>query len=1201
MGINSENNNNTENLKQQENLASAVDGVTSSAQQLASANTKVADSTRDMRDGIDSTTDKLDKMQEGLDKTLRSIHLLPAAIEEYTKTINKNMAYAREDLQEGFFKGILNEKLWGFRAELGRETEELKQAMEASKKSALQAIEHANKTGKEQDKQIADAAKLRAQQLETAYQNRKNMKFSQQLNIKLARDMKTQLLEIGKKMFSDLWGYAKKLLDDAYSKDKSTIEQNYDTIMSMNSYNHGEYAKLIDRLQEKIDASGLGDVISVNTLQENLTKTMQMGLQGALAESNAYYASIAEKAGITFDWYGTEWTNLISQMNRTGKDYEKVMKSVIATTDDLAEVYGDSTGLAGGRANQMMSAASTLGTTYGLSEEAIGNIYKSLAVTSQELTNYGIDTTNFVQDITGALESGLSNKDLGVIFGTGGASGAEVEAKIKAGRFDELMLQYMDNLEAMYKGQNSEMVNALQGALGSSFSNTDYQAFQTYWEQEGSFSANFEKAMGASNSDIEDINGELKNYVTTQESYETKMENSMAGIAEWMVQNPIAEVLAKNVQSGLASIIQLLSIWVGNQALNKFLGGGSGGDSGQLMNLLKNSKMSQSIMNSFGGSGGVLKNAGAAKSLFSEGYKFKDVASVAGNGGATLGKIGQVVGKVAPWASIAAGAAIGISDSVSAGKSAKENWDTYTTAEKNAAIANTGLAFLTGHNANISHDEKMQKAINGELKIDWGEAAKNVGKGALIGGGAGMLASPIGGAIGAAAGAISGFATNLIQQAVDMKDYKDLVNSEEFKRVESLRELNKVQSESTQKLQAYAETVKTLDEASAQLDTEEKARAQGKGKLTELELAQLKMKVQLLEIENKQKLAELGSSADVIKNTDEQLENGRQAQQTMDFIEQSANMVKELGIDAETKLASHWTSDNMTDKGREVAKKALQNEDFKKSIRQMVDNGSLKGIYDITGYDANGSPIYSKDLNMEKMAIAALQLSTTNHKGYDFADVVETDAISYTSMKGGLNSAFYNSQKDAYNQAMTNMSDNISTATTLTSALSANTKYSAVRTGIAQAAHNYINSLRLADATLTEAEAIEKMKTDLPITTLLSSWSKDDIKKYQDWLVGQKDIKVDGYYATGTNYVPYDNYLALLHRGEQVKTSAEVALDEAKHVASTNTQSAIHDVVLNQTNTIINLLTNIYQVLSSGRASPAKLSTKIKYDLPGAT
>ena len=138
-------------------LASATDGVTSSAQQLSNANTKVAKGFNDTVGNLGKVNDQLDKTQKGLEKTLKSIHLLPAAIEEYTKTANKNMAYAAEKYQESFFKGVLNEKLWGFRAELGRETEELKQAMEASKKSARQAIEHANKTGKEQDKQIADA------------------------------------------------------------------------------------------------------------------------------------------------------------------------------------------------------------------------------------------------------------------------------------------------------------------------------------------------------------------------------------------------------------------------------------------------------------------------------------------------------------------------------------------------------------------------------------------------------------------------------------------------------------------------------------------------------------------------------------------------------------------------------------------------------------------------------------------------------------------------------------------------------------------------------------------------------------------------------------------------------------------------------------------------------------------------------------
>lgn len=1209
MGINSENNSNIENLKQQENLASAVDGVTSSAQQLASANTKVADSTRDMRDGIDSTTDKLDKMQEGLDKTLRSIHLLPAAIEEYTKTINKNMAYAREDLQEGFFKGILNEKLWGFRAELGRETEELKQAMEASKESALQAIEHANKTGKEQDKQIADAAKLRAQQLSTAYENRKNMKFSQQLNIKLARDMKTQLLEIGKKMFSELWGYAKKLLDDAYSKDKSTIEQNYDTIMSLNSYNHGEYAKLIDRLQEKIDASGLGDVISVNTLQENLTKTMQMGLQGALAEDNAYYASIAEKAGITFDWYGTEWTNLISQMNRTGKDYEKVMKSVITTTDDLAEVYGDSTGLAGGRANQMMSAASTLGTTYGLSEEAIGNIYKSLAVTSQELTNYGIDSTNFVQDITGALESGLSNQDLGVIFGTGGASGAEVEAKIKAGKFDELMIQYMNNLESMYNGHNSEMVNALQGALGSSFSNTDYQAFQTYWEQEGSFSANFEKAMGASNSDIEDINGELKNYVTTQESYETKMENSMADIAEWMVQNPVAEVLGKTIQTGINSIIGILLAYLGNQALNKFLGGK--GPNGEGINLSKKSlnSIKTSFSNlwngkqtnvlksgyniadngaiyapdgSFASAGDAYAKTNGLNKFFSITAKPEGISQI--GGGTTLGAGATAVGGVA---ALIAGGAMAVND--------------YNEAKKNGISGWEGA--LTGY-TEVAKNEKDVAA----------QAAKNTAKGALIGGGAAALGAGIAGMatgaavgssvpvigtiIGAVVGLAAGVTTGIIEynkaSNVLLRNTANLAEGlsktaesttevyNEFQKLSSIYEAREAaESGNTDAISALVEQFpvlgKYVDDSGNKLEGFDRV---------------LNNLIKSMEAETNAK--GISNMEEVFKDTSvKEIKKGHGA-----MYDGLASIAKWSNMDknAEQK-GSLMTSDSIEDisegivgKGNAEWIKTSSGEKIKAEeiINELVSSGVLSSADDVNGWDikevvglAQHSGILSGTSYVDEYKSKIDSLTS----GASELQSLATEIQSLESFAQNVDLAAYLTQYETHGHIPgVNAQD-----------FAANWDKAMQMAWAVHKANTYY-SQAISDATNYRFETPEDFAaatfTELPSKV----WDNEEFRTAMGL-----SVKPPGSFAVGTDYVPYDNYLALLHRGEQVKTSAEVALDEAKHVASTNTQSAIHDVVLNQTNTIINLLTNIYQVLSSGRTDPAKLSTKIKYDLPGAT
>ena len=1221
MGINSENNSNIENLKQQENLASAVDGVTSSAQQLASANTKVADSTRDMRDGIDSTTDKLDKMQEGLDKTLRSIHLLPAAIEEYTKTINKNMAYAREDLQEGFFKGILNEKLWGFRAELGRETEELKQAMEASKKSALQAIEHANKTGKEQDKQIADAAKLRAQQLETAYQNRKNMKFSQQLNIKLARDMKTQLLEIGKKMFSDLWGYAKKLLDDAYSKDKSTIEQNYDTIMSMNSYNHGEYAKLIDRLQEKIDASGLGDVISVNTLQENLTKTMQMGLQGALAESNAYYASIAEKAGITFDWYGTEWTNLISQMNRTGKDYEKVMKSVITTTDDLAEVYGDSTGLAGGRANQMMSAASTLGTTYGLSEEAIGNIYKSLAVTSQELTNYGIDTTNFVQDITGALESGLSNKDLGVIFGTGGASGAEVEAKIKAGRFDELMLQYMDNLEAMYKGQNSEMVNALQGALGSSFSNTDYQAFQTYWEQEGSLSDNFNKVMSASNSSMEDINGELKNYVTTQESYETKMENNLAKIAEFYTQNPILEVIGKTLQGGLATIIGILTAWGGKQLLNKFLGG-KAGNPGGLFNFgksLRNSKLPDGFKL---GKNGQLLELQASKGGSGPLRWMKSSKSVSDvTGGATkvggLSKIGQFFNNGTAFAS-------------KGGTLAKVGSKVFSTGGK--ALGITGSLISMGIDGYQGYKEDgwagaIRGAITGSGKAatsGW-DVAKGAGSGALKGAGIGMMFGPLGAGIGAAVGGLAGLVTGIIDVTDKQKQLKiglEGLNTAAANFTETLSKSEERQTKSLS-LEKLAEKAKKGDIAATK------------------QLASIIPDVNNYLDENGTLQAEYGDTLDqLIKLEQQKLYRETLYDYGTQYNENEALHAGTLKTNTETHLGNLTKAQTIKswDSNLDTMTKNAEN-------AHLTSGYSMSKMGFISYTDADGKTVEAPSVGKEK---TEWEINTLKSLGapQEIIDAVSNGSVSGTealaklglfgdgstndTVKGYINGFdnWYNKYKDTYAEIQKAVSSlqkviftpeqiksymGFSSWSSLTSAWPSNAEFTAQDTfnrGF-QAFNSLYDYASSKDSTVTAY-----------LYNLLTDEQKSKYKSYFEYLTAtykdasplalyEKFNSIAGFeeeykpkFAVGTvgnSTIPYDNYLALLHRGEQIKTSAEVALDEAKHVASTNTQSTIHDVVLNQTNTIINLLTNIYQVLSSGRANPVKLSTKIKYDLPGAT
>ena len=1161
MGINSENNN--ENLKQQEAMADAIDGTIAGAQKLSKATDDSARAAAKMGGKFEQITEGLDDFYATANKLDQALNLLPATLHDITVTMNKNMAYVSGELKDSFFKGIINEKLYAVRAELGRETEELRQAMI----SAQEAVDLAKKSG---DQEHLAYAQRKADQLSYAYEQRRNMSDSQKLNKKLAIDMKTELVKIGKQMFSDIWKYAQRILNDAYAKDKSTIEQSYGTVMAYNSYNQGEYAKLIDRLQEKLEASGLGDVISVNTLQENLVKTLQTGLQGALAESNAYYASIAEKAGITFDWYSTDWTTLMSQMERQGRDYEGLMKSMVTITDDLAETYGDSVGLAQGRANQMMTAAANWGTTYGLDESQISNIYKSLAVTSQEFSSYGIDTTKLINDITTAMQSGLSTQEAGILFGTGGATGADVEAKIKAGKFDELIVQYMSNIENLYKGHgnNAELVKALNDALGGSFDINDYAALDTYWSENGSFSVNFKEGFNSIGSTLENVTGELENYVTEQESYETRMENYLADIAEVMVQNPVLEVISRAVQTGLSSIISILTTYLMAKSFMGVTGGGSGSSGTGLLNTLMYGKTSQVLRE------GVTKTKG--------GYFYKGGTRISAKDAYTTQTSGGLKNllsnpKAIGGGMIAAGAIMGVKDSISAGTSAAANWDTYTTNDKWNAVDNTILAAITGHNANLSNAEKMQKAKEGKT-FDWGEMFTNAGKGALVGGGIGAVAG--GGVfswastgIGAAIGAVSGAISNAIQQAMDMKDYKDFVNSDLGKLSETISAASEANDKFITSLVNYQNKVNELKSVQDQLT----AAKSGDLELSERELRILENKAKALEYELQLELQKLGDAQDIVDTQKTYIDIINKKGTGIAAYRRVKASAESSGLDENT----DWS--NISD---EYLKAVISDEDLK----AMVDSGIIKH----TGNDR------TTRLGIFQTLVGN---SNSNFIGSDYDDDVETDYFSHASTKDGTLESTFDTAVQEATSALNQLS---TTGTGVLGTIDAETPMKVLHNAMTLYMEGAYNQLKttyagksdteLQDMLISEQGDLSEMLKDLA-----PSFPLNKISEYQAYLKNNSvgPGKLSGYYATGTEYVPYDNYIALLHRGEQVRTAAEVAVDKAnQHVASVDVASTINDTLVTQTNTIIQILTNIYNIIASN-ATSAKPINNMVYDLIG--
>ena len=227
-------NNNSDNLndqtmKQQQEFHDNMNDVSAGIKHFKSEVDAQTRATREVSADLGNLSDKLEETSNGVDKVNRALNLLPDELHSITETMNKNMAYISGDLKDSFVKGILNEKMWSVKAMLGKETEELRQAME----SAQEALKIAEKSN---DQEAIDYAQRKVQQTAEAYNARKNMTDSQKLNKKLAYDMKTELVKIGKQMFSDLWKYAQQILDQAYSKDKSTIDYSYYKTLQSDSF-----------------------------------------------------------------------------------------------------------------------------------------------------------------------------------------------------------------------------------------------------------------------------------------------------------------------------------------------------------------------------------------------------------------------------------------------------------------------------------------------------------------------------------------------------------------------------------------------------------------------------------------------------------------------------------------------------------------------------------------------------------------------------------------------------------------------------------------------------------------------------------------------------------------------------------------------------------------------------------------------------
>ena len=532
-----------------------------------------------------------------------------------------------------------------------------------------------------------------------------------------------------------------------------------------------------------------------------------------------------------------------------------------------------------------------------------------------------------------------------------------------------------------------------------------------------------------------------------------------------------------------------------------------------------------------------------------------NLGNLSGSGG--LGKLGSAVSKfgkyAAPGAAILAGVGLGIHSGSKSYQHAKDAG--YSDSQSLGYFAG-GLTL--GHDLSLSEAEKRQKIEETGSSFDWGEFAKAGTAGASIGAGIGTFAGhPIlGGAIGGAAG----LAINGVTQLADMHEASELVNSEFYTLCSTLSDVSDSFNDMSASLGEYSSLSENIARKQAKLNDKNL-------ELSEFDRLQLETEIDL----DKQHL-------DLLRQ--EIALKAQDAATNSKFMVDSYNTNKDF-LSAYSKLESVY----------EANKDAIDNANFNSDMTDIISQAGLTeaevaAIFangGITASNADGF-LLDKDGNLSTQAGAKILLQgmSNNHSGRKYANA---GSYSFESLNDGT------IRKTALNNAQTSF-DNITSALTTTNQALANAVSAEIidgdYTAIREAIRSYIETR--ANAKPEEVDKIISDKNEF----LNGRLGEDKAKAYATWLKDNGTATGDyvGLYRVGIPNVPYDNFPALLHKGERVMTATEAAIERGKGPQTTAMNNALTSALESQTSVLAEILERIYSAIISNNAGSVRVANE---------
>lgn len=1030
-----------------------------------------------------------------------------------------------------------------------------------------------------------------------------NIKSESAYSKQLMKETKAQGLKIITSLADSIISVFTESLKAGYNNLSSTYESTYGDITSMNSYSHKDVDRIINELQSFVKENKLEGVVTVSDYLPEIQNILKGGLTKDLATTVAKYSVLAKESGYSADFADPAFLKQIKNMADAGQDVEQFMKDIIGSTKAVTESVGDAFGFANGQINTMTASISDLAQVMNMSQDAATNTYRSYAALNGILGSTEFDTSKLYSSINEYAQNGINSQSAEQLLGYR-ATAQQFQQKIETEGTEGIIKDMFKQLYTTYAGRTDEWISVASSALGSSFSTQDLESLMKKYSSYSEFEEAFNKTLGAANqSDGDKIISELQNYQTKNESFNNKMENRMTDI----------------VQISKDSVWTEKAILAAINALNFK----------DLVSFLKNSpeiagkvKDVASLLKGSLGSTGSLAKA------------FKDGTALASKGGklASVGKVASSTGvKVAGKAlgAIGSAAAIGI--------------DAYK-GYKEYGAEGAWRGAITG---------------SGDIASSGWDVAKGTGFAALKGAGIGMLFTPWGAAIGAGIGAIAGLTTTITDLNDEQKQFTKRLtkNSQQFADLnKKLQETNK----STAEFESKMKDTESLENLVKQLKIGEKPSEELLNKFPEYtSYLDSNGKTTKAYVESLTEALKIQKELNLIEQNKKSMSNGKDYY-GLTSKRKAAQSDYATANEKVTALESALTKKNAFEDALKNAKDVSFSSDtinidgttYKLSdIRDMYSNDNLNfdHIFNAGLLPSSTKLTYKKGKNDSNYYANSINPDSNLKSG----ETITGDAIKsafgtriehYDKEKGIVVPSYEYGNKSSLDYTSTKLTDakkDLGTAQTNLATATGNSKQGALNlyrefsnSGLGGDKYNSADSFSTWATSdglsydlnlegedknksgtfenklynynegmkaLLEAESTEAGKQKIRDTyaNLAPSKLKDWYNNYRQSM-GLSTIGWTPAFATGLDYVPYDNYLAMLHKGEQVKTAAEVNLERANFSSDgTNKMAtALKDTLVTQTDSIISILNDIYSLMSNSGTSTLGKKHKLNYSLP---